>query len=122
MARGGYRPGSGPKKGTKYRPRAAKPDTIKKTASASKKKRDIPPDVANGAEKENKTPLEFMLDAMNDTSKPDDFRARMAVAAAPFMHARKGEGVGKKDEKDQAAKKAASGKFAAGQAPLKVVK
>jgi phage terminase small subunit len=38
------------------------------------------------------------------------------------VHARKGEGAGKKDEKADAAKRAGSGKFAPGKPPvLKVV-
>lgn len=71
---------------------------------------------------ENLTPLEYMLKVMNDTAAEKDRRDRMAIAAAPFLHARAGEGKGKKDELEEKAKKAGSGKFAAGQAPLKVVK
>lgn len=71
---------------------------------------------------EDKLPLEFMLKVMNDTSYDTDTRARMAVAAAPFCHARKGEGAGKKDEKNERAKKASAGKFAPSNAPnLKLV-
>ena len=46
----------------------------------------------------------------------------MAQAAAPYMHTRRGEGGGKKEEQDDRAKIAHSGKFAAGKPPaLKVV-
>ena len=67
-------------------------------------------------------PLDFMLKLMNDPGEDKDMRARMAQAAAPYCHARKGEGQGKKDEKDDRAKKAASGKYAPAPAPLKLVK
>lgn len=36
MPRGGYRPNSGPKKGTKYKPRAKKPDSKPKTRATKK--------------------------------------------------------------------------------------
>lgn len=72
---------------------------------------------------ENLTPLDYMLKVMNDAEAEKERRDRMAIAAAPFVHARKGEGgIGKKDEKADRAKAAGSGKFAAGKAPLKMVK
>ena len=67
-------------------------------------------------------PLAYMLQVMNDEGEDPDMRARMAIAAAPYIHSRKCEGMGKKEEKDEKARKAGSGKFAAGQAPLKAVK
>ena len=81
----------------------------------------------SGGENEGKPieellPLDYMLKIMNDPSEDKDMRARMAQAAAPYCHARKGEGQGKKDEKDDRAKKAASGKYAPAPAPLKLVK
>jgi hypothetical protein len=67
-------------------------------------------------------PLEFMMSIVNDPKEDKEFRARMAVAAAPFIHPRKGEGAGKKEEKSDRAKAAGSGKFAASAPPkLKVV-
>lgn len=71
---------------------------------------------------ENLTPLDYMLKVMNNPAAESDRRDRMAIAAAPFVHPRKGEGTGKKEEKGERAKAAGSGKFAAGQAPLKVIK
>ncbi|MFH1757705.1 MAG: hypothetical protein ABH969_06635 [Pseudomonadota bacterium] len=68
------------------------------------------------------TPLEFMLRIMNDPNEPEEFRARMATSAAPFCHARVGEGVGKKEDKITRAKSAGEGKFKAGRAPLALVK
>jgi hypothetical protein len=114
MARGGYRPGSGPAKGTKYAPRGKR--------TPAKKKGEIPPDIVAEAKAENLTPLDYMLRVMNSPDEPKERRDRMAVAAAPFCHARKGEGTGKKDEKNEAARRAGTGKFAAGRPPLAVVK
>ena len=70
---------------------------------------------------EDLTPLEFMLRTMNDTAEDKKLRASMAIAAAPFVHPRKGEG-NKKDEKDDRAKQAGKGKFGAGAPPLRRVK
>lgn len=116
--RGGYRPNSGPKKGTKYRPRASKGAAPKKT-KASK----VPQDIVDEAKAADLTPLDYMLKVMNDTKETDKARRdRMAIAAAPFVHARKGEGAGKKEEKNEKARTAGAGKFSSGRAPLAVVK
>lgn len=115
MARGGYRPGSGPKKGVKYRPRGSKKETKPRAPK-------VPDDIAEEAAKQNLTPLEYMLRVMNDEGEDKDLRARMAIAAAPFVHARAGESKGKKDERGERAKEAGAGKFSAGKPPLKVVK
>jgi len=46
----------------------------------------------------------------------------MAIALLPYTTARVGEKQGKKDEKNEAARRAGAGKFAAGKPPtLKVV-
>jgi phage terminase small subunit len=52
-------------------------------------------------------PLEYMLAVMNDPEAHPEMRARMAVAAAPYVHAKIGE-QGKKEQKNEAAKKLAS--------------
>lgn len=116
MARGGYRPNSGPAKGTKYSPRG----TRKKTGPG--KKGDIPQDIKDDAAAAKMTPLDYMLKVMNDPTEDKDIRARMAVAAAPYMHPRKGEGAGKKQDREAKAKAAGAGKFRAGRPPLQVVK
>lgn len=124
MARGGYRPNSGPKKGTKYRPRASKQDGEPKPKQIKKPRKapSIPEDVATAAAEANLTPLEYMLKVMNDPDEDKNMRARMATAAAPYIHPRKGEGAGKKEDKADRAKAAGSGKFAASKPPvLKVV-
>jgi len=105
MPRGGYRPGSGPAKGTKYKKR--KSDTESEIVKQV---------IAEEVKKEQLTPLEFMLKIMNDPNESKADRMRMAQAAAPFVHAKAGE-KGKRDEREEAAKKAAGGKFSAGAAP-----
>lgn len=107
MAKGGYRPGAGRPKGSKTK---------------SKEKADSVMDINAAAASENLTPLEYMLKIMRDPNEDEDRRARMAIAAAPFCHARKGEGSGKEDKSDRA-KAAGSGKFATSPPPnIKLVK
>lgn len=67
-----------------------------------------------------KSPLDYMLGVMNDNEAENERRDKMATAAAPYMHMKKGEG-GKKDEKQEAAKKAGAGKFAPAAPPKLVV-
>ena len=167
--RGGYRPNSGPAKGTKYKPRTPKPDAKKPKEPTEREKlkamlamgikakakfyQDFLVRVSHGekltvseqkmmdnlgaelaedlgekepeppkGEGEKLEPLEYMLKVMNDPTENPDMRARMAIAAAPFRHARKGEGVGKKQEREDRAKAAGAGRFAPSAAPkLKVV-
>jgi phage terminase small subunit len=61
-----------------------------------------------------------MLRVMNDPSVDPARRDRMATAAAPFVHAKVGEG-GKKDQQADAAQKAAVGRFAPPPAPSKAL-
>lgn len=67
-----------------------------------------------------KKPLDYMLGVMNDETADDERRDKMAMAAAPYLHAKRGEG-GKKEERQAAGQKASSGKFAASEAPKLVV-
>jgi phage terminase small subunit len=63
-------------------------------------------------------PLDYMLQVINDPEEKDKNRKdRLAIAAAPYCHPRKGEGAGKKEEKADRAAKAGGGKFAAGTPP-----
>jgi len=103
MARGGFRPGAG-------RPRkdgAAPANAVVKA------------DVVAEAQLQSKTPLEYMLDVMNDPEADKARRDRMAVAAAPFCHGKAAEvEQGKKAQRQANAEKSASaGKFAAPSAP-----
>ena len=112
MARGGYRPGAGRPVGTVKEARAAKKPAAKQR---KEEKEGVSTPILS------KTPLEYMLDIVNDATADEARRDRLAIAAAPFVHARAGEG-GKKDERLSAAKKAATGKFAPVAPPLRLVK
>ena len=103
----------------------------KPTAAETKQMQQLAAELAKtyeaGGENEGKPieellPLEYMLKVMNDTKADKEMRARMAIAAAPFCHARKGDGPGKKEDKVDRAQKAAAGRFAPSKPPLKVVK
>ena len=105
MARGGLRPGAGRPKG--YKKLAGfSPKEIRKAARASGMK-----------------PLEYMLFVMNDDGAEPERRDRMAIAAAPFMHARaEAEAAGKKEQRQARAEKSASaGRFAVPSGPKLVV-
>lgn len=116
MGSGGYRPGSGPRKGAKYRKKgdAAAPKP------KARKKAGIPEDIIAEATAENMTPLAYMLKVMMDGDADPARRDRMAVSAAPFIHPKAGES-GKKEGKDEKAAVASRGKFRAGRAPLALV-
>ena len=119
MARGGYRPGAGRPKGKKSE-KGGKP--TKARPKQAKKNPEIPSDIVAEAAAENMLPLDYMLKVMRDPEADLARRDRMATAAAPFVHPRKGEGAGKKEDKEERAKKAGSGRFAPAAPPLKVVK
>ena len=114
MARGGYRPGAG-------RPVGATKKKLIVNAKPEKSKTIVAEQEFNSTPKVNKTPLEYMLEIVNDETVDEARRDRLAIAAAPFVHARAGES-GKKDERLSAAKKAATGKFAPVAPPLRLVK
>lgn len=60
----------------------------------------------------HKDPKVFLLALMNDLEADIKLRADAAKSLMPFMHNKLGEG-GKRDQQQDAAKKAAGGKFAA---------
>ena len=73
------------------------------------------------AEELGKTPLEYLLGVMNDTSALTERRDRAAIAAARYVHKLGDRNAA--EEKAAKAKRAGSGKFLAGQRPqLKAVK
>jgi phage terminase small subunit len=86
-------------------------------------KSSVPPSIPSATDDpllplENKDPLQYMLDVMNDPNIEGGRRDRMAVAAAPFLHQRAcDQKPGKKEQQKEAADKAAAGKFSAGKAP-----
>jgi hypothetical protein len=91
VARGGFRQGAG---------RPKKPIIPVTTTAAA---------VRVAARKAGMTPLDYMLDVMNDTAADSARRDRMAIAAAPFVHPRADTMVGKKDRARAAAKTAGEG-------------
>lgn len=93
MARGGYRPGAGRPKGAS--PSAKEPNKTRITIEARKA---------------GLSPLDYMLQVMNDAGAEDARRDRMAVAAAPFVHAKPGDApLGKKEEAQEASRTAGVG-------------
>jgi hypothetical protein len=108
MARGGFRPGSGRKKKLRINDKAKKPENV------------LPEDANGDKALKDMTPLEFMLAIMNDPEEDNDRRDHMAIAAAPYCHARGGE-KGKKDEQKNKARAAGNGKFASGRPPLRLI-
>src|ERR1700750_2448417 len=62
------------------------------------------------------SPLDLMLDVMNNPSAPGGLRIQCAKDAMPYCHARK-EGGKKDDEKNKAKNTNATSKFGTGRAP-----
>ena len=116
MPRGGARIGAGrPKKGeSKPKVSRAKPAGTSESPSHVQAPTGVAEPITSTS------PLQYMLDVMNDPGADERLRSQMAVAAAPYLHAKKGEG-GKKDEQADKAKLAAGGRFKPAAAPLKLV-
>lgn len=107
MARGGARPGAGRPKSA----RATQEPAKKESRKVAVKVDGIPSDISAAAHGESLSPLEYMLRVMNSWDAEDARRDRMAVAAAPFVHARADDAKGgKKEQKAEAAKEVA-GRF-----------
>lgn len=64
-------------------------------------------------------PLEFLRLVMVDNAAEIKIRIAAAVALLPYVHAKKVEGV--KDKKQDAAKKAGTGRFGASAPPVRLV-
>jgi hypothetical protein len=61
------------------------------------------------------TPLEYLATALNDSTASDARRDRIAMALAPYLHARRAEvGIGAKQKAEEQAKKAGDGTAWAG--------
>lgn len=105
MARGGFRPGAGRPKGSK--------------SGRVSVENGIPSDVLPASAKSGMTPLEYMLGVMRNTEADQARRDRMAIAAAPFVHARADTvQEGKKAQRQAAAEVSASeGRFAVPEGP-----
>ena len=155
MARGGYRPGAGRKKGTGKKEKEAEkslPLLVKAEEIAlfyaglmekARSGQKMTPDdrkqlnallqdmvhVHGGGQIASVEPGDETRDAKEYLEKllvssVIDRKSKIQVAniLLPFQHPRVGEGQGKKDEKSDKAKAAASGKYAPAPAPLMVVK
>ena len=114
MARGGYRPGAG-------RPKGSSSDESMLAIRAATKALGKP-EVGTVPEVGGQSPLDYMLSVMRDPEIDGTRKDRMAIAAAPFMHARADTAkVGKKEQRNEAAASVATGRFGARPPPLKVV-
>ena len=87
MASGGYRPGAGRPKGSKGAAKAQAAVPVEKIVRA----------------RHVVAPLDYMLAVMNDADADPVRRDRMAIAAAPFCHARPSES-GKRAEAEAQSK------------------
>lgn len=76
--------------------------------------------VDHGVAGEPILPLDYMLAVINDQSIDAARRDRMAVAAAPYLHPKRGEG-GKKEAAQAASDAASDGRFAPKGQPKLVV-
>lgn len=65
----------------------------------------------------DQTPLEFLLSVMNDNALEDKLRLDAAKTAAQYVHPKKGESNGKKDDAADKLKSASAGKYAARSGP-----
>jgi hypothetical protein len=95
---GGYRPGAG-------RPRKIKVQDMDNEIKISEK------DIQTLARMSGLTPLEYMLQVMNDDNVDPNRRDRMAIAAAPFLHAKQEaqSKLGKKEKAQMEARTAEEG-------------
>lgn len=62
-------------------------------------------------------PLQFLLDVMQGLVEANPTQLRAAIAATQYMHAKKGESSGKKDEAETKQKAASAGRFGKREAP-----
>ena len=119
MPRGGARPGAGrPKKqpttkALAKKPAAKKPDPAKTDGDGYKTNenwpfgQERPPEAEPPEDLSNLTPLEYLLQVMRNPTEEPPRRMQAAQLAAPYCHAKMGEG-GKKEAKQAAAKQVAS--------------
>lgn len=97
----------------------ARLDQAKQATPESAAKRTLPtgPDPADIIEiPHTADPIEFLTTVMNEPAADLRYRMDAAKAMLPFKHQKLGEG-GKKDQKQDEAKKAGTGKFAAATPP-----
>lgn len=124
---GGPRPNSGGKRPGAGRPRLTAEQKAARAAERAAKKAaelsSMEPDPVLGADGKpagRRDPLEFLEDVLNLPGAPLKDRIRAAIAAAQYRHTKRHDG-GKKEEDNEKAKKASTGRFGARPGPLKVV-
>lgn len=100
MPRGGPRPGAGRPKGSKNK-KAVKSDPKPKSKAKNK----------------SLMPLDYMLDIMRDEDEPKDRRDKMAYWLLPYLYPKADKKTGKKEEREERAKAASTGRFSASQPP-----
>jgi hypothetical protein len=110
MARGGFRPGAGRPKGSGKAPLAP---VITPTVTASV---PVPADIAEAAAEVGLTPLAYLTQVMRDRNAEVLRRDRAAALLLPFVHPKAGDS-GKKTTAAEAARFAATGKYAPGEPP-----
>ena len=117
MPRGGSRPGAGRK--------PKDPQAVKKTAPKALVRAAVGDEKADpcpAPELTNDSPLEYLLSVMRNPGTEMRVRMQAASIAAPYCHAKKGEGESsKKAEQAAKAKQAGGGKFAASAPPKLIV-
>lgn len=103
--------------GQPVRPKGRPPKTgANVIIPAEQYKKLTEPEVPDDVTPTNYTPLEYALTVMNDPREPKDRRDRLAVAAMPYVHAKKGES-GKREKAESNANKVSQGKFSRASAP-----
>jgi len=116
MARGGYRVGAGRPKGSRNKKKEI-PTNVGKD-----KQPETPTKPEDKIQISELTPLEHMLAVINDPKADIERKDKMAIAAAPFFHGKLSL-KGKKQDRQEKALKAGSGRFKPGKPPtLKVLK
>src|SRR6185437_16385924 len=106
MPRGGRRPGTGGARPGAGRPRKhPKPEPVSAAQPRQTPEVETPPEPV--APSPTDQPLDYLLKVMRDPNSNAEMRMRAAATAAPYVHAKVGE-QGKKDQKNEAAKKVAS--------------
>lgn len=106
-------------------PLGQSPRELKAAAAEARRVLAVSPINEDGKEYESVpadcSPLDYMLGVIRGKYRGTDLRIRCASTVAQYIHTATKDG-GKKEAKQQAAEKAATGRFAPGRAPLKVVK
>lgn len=102
--------------GVKGRSGGARPNTGGARPGAGRPPKDAPI-IKIGAKDD---PLTFLREVMNDPDADARLRIDAAKALMPYVHKRIGD-QGKKDERQDAAKKASEGKFKPAEAPKLVI-